>query len=372
MSFKLSWLGIACLFVALVWATSAQAQTNTYSISGNSRTQIGNGLPIPIGFTPVPDGRIQILPGQFIQQTTGPDPKQMTLLPSGATAPGNKVVLPLKWSNSGIFQIATAFAIQAPGVTATLRASGRTGPPVVTWCPGLPVPTASYNPSCSTPPTPGAGPVPGLMRYTRTANQFGGVSQGHLAGPGTLMLNAAGVALPCDFNTGTCIAAIANVSPAPTAAIGGAFGWFNATSNPAPSPGAFNAIVLGGGYPISGYVVYLTSPGLGPGLGNPATSFGGPWTTGRVTIRANSTINGSYELFTITGSDNRVNGLGSISLVAGSVSQRGVSGPNANRGWMNLVISTEVPTTSSHGILWLTLLLAGGGLWLVRRKVVTA
>jgi hypothetical protein len=74
-----------------------------------------------------------------------------------------------------------------------------------------------------------------------------------------------------------------------------------------------------------------------PGFTNMASSFGFPFTTGMVTISAPAAL--GAELFVITGMDNRnVQGSGTIQLVAGALSQRTRSGPNANRGWIKLVL----------------------------------
>ena len=59
------------------------------------------------------------------------------------------------------------------------------------------------------------------------------------------------------------------------------------------------------------------------------------------------------EIFVLSGSDNRVSGVGSISLVAGQLSSRAVLGPNANRGWLNLVVRPPLgalPSISGPGI----------------------
>jgi hypothetical protein len=47
---------------------------------------------------------------------------------------------------------------------------------------------------------------------------------------------------------------------------------------------------------------------------------------------------GDWDTVTITGMDSRVNGVGTISLVSGALSDRLISGPNANRGWLRLTV----------------------------------
>jgi hypothetical protein len=108
---------------------------------------------------------------------------------------------------------------------------------------------------------------------------------------------------------------------------------------------------------------------------NNAQGFGGPWTTGSLTV-IQPLAAAAPETFTLQGSDNRtsVSGLGNISLVAGGVSNRARSGPNANRGWLFLTVASKlapVPSISSWGIASLGILLLGGGaagLALARRR----
>jgi hypothetical protein len=86
------------------------------------------------------------------------------------------------------------------------------------------------------------------------------------------------------------------------------------------------------------------------GFTNMASSTGYPWTTGMITVSAPLAA-GVGEKFTITGMDSRVNGVGTIQLVTGTLSRRTASGPNANRGWMRI----NVPEPSAA-------LAAGAGL----------
>jgi hypothetical protein len=70
-----------------------------------------------------------------------------------------------------------------------------------------------------------------------------------------------------------------------------------------------------------------------------------------MTMTATATAFGGSEMFTRTGSDNRVSGIGNISLVAGAVSARTTSGPNANRGWMTLTVPEPAAMLSAAGAL---------------------
>ena len=75
----------------------------------------------------------------------------------------------------------------------------------------------------------------------------------------------------------------------------------------------------------------------GPASGptNMATATEGfPFATGLITVSAAGAV--PPEVFFAEGSDMRVAGVGNISLVAGALSDRNLSGPNANRAWISL------------------------------------
>jgi len=348
--------------VAGLSATAFAQQTKLYSISGNARYQIGNGLPIPIGFTPAPDGRVAIQPGAAILQTTGPDPKKMIMPPSGAIAPGNPVVIGLFAANPKLFQVATAIPLagpKAPG--ATFSAGGRTGASTVSWCPGSTV-TPSGNPGCASPG--GGSGINGRLVYTKTANQFGGVLQGNVGGFADIAIRVAGTP------PGSVTAVFAIANPFPTGAQGAPFGFVGVTAGAAPAPP--NGV---GGFIAGPNGTLLTQVFAHPtayGVPNPATTYGGPWTTGQVKVSVTANA-GAPEIFTFTGSDNRVNGVGTISLVCGGVSDRGVSGPNGNRGWLNytigpVILDGPVPAVSHGGLAAVFGLLALAGGYTLHRR----
>jgi hypothetical protein len=149
------------------------------------------------------------------------------------------------------------------------------------------------------------------------------------------------------------------------------FGFTNMSVPTAPSPGVFFANVG-----PAGTVLTLLTP-LAPGLTNAGTSWGGPWTTGMLTASAPTA--GPPGKFTLTGSDMRTvgstgpsneGGAGSLSLVAGGFSQRTISGPNANRGWLNFTIGPKVshiPSLPLYGAAALVGLTALSGAYVLRR-----
>jgi hypothetical protein len=358
---KWSLFAIACVLIGLRPASAAAG--HQYPLSGNARFQVGSGLPVPITFGPVPGGRVVAIPGALVEQTEGPDPKQLTIPAGQLTAPGNPITLPVYNSNNGIFQVQTAIGVSFPRQQATFKANGRTGAPTVTFCAGQSV-TPTGNPGCLGAGLPG-NVINGRIRYTKTANQFGGPAQAAFSGIATVALRLSGIP-PCT----NCVVAFVQEMIPPTGAVGAPFGFANQQPNPAPSPGRFFASVTG-----NGFILGVTPPsGIGPGVANPATNYGGPWTTGRVTVSATSTTQGGTEIFTLTGSDNRVSGVGSISLVSGTIVARSLTGPSAGRGWLNLTLGAplpdpqvQVPALADWGVGVVVLLLTYLGMRSTRR-----
>jgi hypothetical protein len=104
-------------------------------------------------------------------------------------------------------------------------------------------------------------------------------------------------------------------------------------------------------------------PYNGPFLTNMVTSSKGfPWSTGFVTISQPAAV--PPEVFYASGTDTRVAGVGNISLVSGALSQRKLSGPNANRGWVSLTLPEPTAALGVAGALAMLGLCHG----LVRRR----
>jgi hypothetical protein len=372
------------LFASLVlvvglWATTAQANTN-HPLTGNARYQIGNGLPIPIAFVPVPLGAVKPTPAATVEQTTGVDPKAMKIkaeaMQYGVPGPANKKVIPVFGANPVLFQVMTNLQLSGPKTDATgfLAKSGRSGPTTVEFCAGQVVgPTT--NPGCTDPNS--GSPIKGLMVYTATANQFGGTGQGNVGGDADVAFIGSptdegkpGGTKCNDVNVG-CKVIFAYANPAATGAYGAPFGWSNTTAGVAPNPTTGRAYVNA---TAGGLITNVVTPGptanSNPGFANPVTEYGGPYTTGEVIISVPQAA-GQPELFTISGSDNRVNGVGTISLVAGSMSNRSLSKPNANRGWMNLTIGKAIPGAPAvppGGLAAIAGLLALAGGYVARQR----
>jgi len=368
MSSMLSKLRLTNLLVvfAFVAGLAATASATVHPLGGNGRFQIGDGLPIPATFQAAPNGRLLPATGAVVTQT-GSDP--MTLkMPNGALkAAVVPFVIPVAVNNTAVYQVKTTLGITYPSSlnnTNTLSAGGRTGAATVSYCPGQSV-TPSGNPGCasgSAAPHPG---VKGIMTYTATSNQFGGPMTGRVFGGADVAI-VGSQAAPC---TG-CLVLMALASPnsTGTGGLGNAFNTMSSTSPGVPaSPGRFVGTITAGGL-ITNVATTLASPGLP----NAASGFGAPWTTGMLSISAPLAL-GAAEVFTLTGSDARVSGVGTISLVAGGLSNRAVSGPNANRGWLNLTIGSPLgalPSMNGPGIAALVglMTLAGGYAMRQRRK----
>ncbi|MGH0030251.1 MAG: hypothetical protein ACQGVC_10700 [Myxococcota bacterium] len=342
-SLRLAALLVATVATAAFWASAAQSVVHT--LGGNARYQIGNGLPIPITGAAAPNGRVLPAGAMTVMQTAAkPGPKKLTLAPGAMTAPGNFIVIPVFLANSKVFQVATAIPIQFPASmgpaagSAVFSAGGRTGGMTETYCPG----SGAVPPfACA---SPAAGTINGLMRYTATKNQFGGPARANAGGSADVAVKG-GSPAPCTAGVGgsvnpACVAAMALATPSPTGAQGAPFGVVIGTAGSAPSPGViFITVTAAGAITGTGGFTPMSSPGLP----NPATSYGAPWTTGMLTVSVTANAGPTPEIFIMSGSDARaVNGRGALSLVSGSVSARTLTGPNANRGWLNLQIGPPV------------------------------
>lgn len=349
--------------VALAALASDAAANHKYSLSGSARFQIGSRLPIPAGFTAPPVGKVGAISGALVEQTTGPDPKQLMLPAGQLTAPAISVTIPMYLARPSLFQVQSALSVSFPRVPATLKANGRTGASTVSFCPGQVV-LPGGNPMCLGPAS--GSPVPGRLRYQKVLNQFGGPAQAAINGSARDALVAASPP-PCAGTAG-CLAAFAQNTPPPTGPWGAPFGVANNVAHPAPSPGLYLVSAT-----INGKIAKQTPTGMGPGVANTFVMYGGPWTTGRVTVSVTGYVKGGTQKFTLTGSDNRVSGVGSISLVSGAVSSRPAYGVEASRGWLNLVVGSAqvhpaVPAVSPFGIGAMALALVLMGVRATRRS----
>lgn len=379
--FGLASIIVATLVLALGWgstATAQQVKSQLYSLTGNTRNQIGDGLPLPITLAPIPNGKVNL--SGFVRQTTGADPKAMIFAQSGLQWGPNTATIGVFPTNSNVFEVQTSLIFQAPHQKEVFKAGGRSGPQNFLWCPGQRLPDSTFAPNCTNPATTvptttfGAIVVKGSLQYIGTATQFGGTSQPNVQGHAIVALRAGASAAPCNgigvggFPTGApnpaCRAGLSVVTPGALGPVGGPLGFFVKTFVPAQP--VYQIAANANGTILSTGAVVGALP-----AGNSVTSYGGPWTTGTVVV----SVPTGAEKFWLKGGDNRVNGVGSISLVAGGVSFRTLSKGNANRGWQNLVVGAALPTVpsvSNTGLALLAMLFAAATTWMVRRSFVRA
>jgi hypothetical protein len=329
--------GAAAMLFAVFVAGAANA--TYYSITGGGgQLQFGVGTPIPLQppqttmITRAPIGTGTKFPPLLIP--VNPDPRKALVRQTGSNpasltvAPGALLRAPA--APKTVFdrnaQIRTKFSFSGPAAkqgTRTFKKNGwRTAP--VSF-PGVPSRSAR-------------------VFYSGSTNRFGGRAQIHLGAQSQGRWIHPGAKLPCkhpDFGglQATCVAQKVVWKPASLVAAGGGIatggghvtkGVVVTTPGGTTMPGTVDASITLFGHIAQAKAAVKT---LG-GVDNKATSVGFPWTTGRVELSQPSAI-GAYEKFTITGKDSRTaKGSGTISLVAGALSDRNLPGPQANRAWM--------------------------------------
>jgi hypothetical protein len=379
-------LVLSCLLLGLGWAVTAQAKL--YSLTGGGgQFQIGGGLPLPIQLTnPTATGTVfpaLLIPakaGEIIKGSTAMAHQQRLEIPAGVLSkPAAQLTLGQFGQNPSLYAVATNLGFVWPAAPAVLSVLARTGAKTTTFG------------------TTGGGQI----RYSNPlAFKFGGPAQFALSpGPPAGRMPAVpvtlyGIAVPGPGNppcvhtaltTGmggpypgpgspACVAALAQALPTGLAGPGGPVGTIVTT--PGGTPMAVSAMgpVPGvgiGKFGPNGTVSFFafTPMRTKAGFTNMASSVGYPWTTGKIQLSAMAL--GAPEMFTITGKDSRTaGGAGTIQLVSGALSQRTRSGPNANRGWVRLILeplNNEVPALSPPMLVVAALLLLFAFGYSVRR-----
>jgi len=360
MSLKRLVLFTTALLLGLGWTVSAQAQTAQYSLTGGGgQLQIGGGLPLPIQLTNptatmtvFPQLLIPVAPGQhIITGTTLMAAQQKLVIPTGVLSkPPAQLTLGQFGQNPTLYAVATNLNWVWPTAPAVLSTLARTGAKTTTFV------TALGN----------------NIRYSNVlAQKFGGpariaINPGPPAGyMPAVAVTIFGIAVPGPGNppcthtalvppfpgpgNPACVAGLAQALPTGFAAPGWVVNNFVATPGGTPAAVAAGGPIPGvgiGKFGANGTISFFTFTPAGTmaGFTNMAGSFGYPWTTGMLTISAPLAA-GAPEIFTITGMDNRTaGGAGTIQLVSGSLSQRTLSGPNADRGWLRLDLVPFVAT----------------------------
>jgi hypothetical protein len=278
----------------------------------------------------------------------------------GQSFPGD-----VRWLPSSVPQSQASTVIGGPAV---LKGGGRSGAPTVTACAGAVVPDpipGTWTGGCTgfTPLTVSGGTgvqvAPALMRYTKTSNQFGGPgSQRQVKRDATSTSN--NWLGRINFNNfiapytaaDMAMTSIKKVYPTlpqnlvEPVAWGAGFGVV--VQRLGANPGNMvSALLTMNGKPQNTATVMITNnppslggPGTGMGLVQTTTSWGGPLTTGMVTVQVIPPASvAPPSTWAVTGSDHRDSqGNGYVSLVSGSVSSRNISGPGTQRTMLTLQV----------------------------------
>jgi len=379
-------------FLCVALASSAQAQIpRKWSLTGGgAQFHIGDGLQLPIqtpaalqGVTGTifPPLLVPVAGTPLVAGTTDKPLKMgggrqgyqrdLTVQAGALKRVASQTTVGLKFSNPVVFAVGTNFNYTWPHQMAMFR-EGNTGPPTVT----------------------GFG---GSVTYSNTLGaRFGGAGfvrlsagppSGLIAPSATVYIKINTVTPPCKHplftspppgTNAACVNGILGVaSPvAPASKTPNLFGAGGIAASTRMTPGvvlAPNVAAVEMGTAPLGTILNAALVASAALPTNMATSAAAPWTTGKVII-TNGAAGGAAETFTNTGKDSRnASGVGTIQFVSGAVSLRPASGPNANRGWLQLVLSnpapgTVLPSLSPMGLgAVATLILLAGGYALRRR-----
>jgi len=337
-------LRIACMLVALSFASTMASAQTYYSITGGGgQAQIGDGLPLPIQVNKTTMGGaigtkgmfptkllipVNPDPGKRLIKQTGAAPAQMKV-PAGVflRVPTKALTVGVAKNNPKVFQVRTKLSFSGPNVTKGTMTFKKDG-----------VRTAA---TVSFPGSPSGA----IAFYSGSTNRFGGPSQTRIAALSKVgvWINP-GAMLPCKHPTfgggnGSCAAPLVPAYPAAIAAAGGAMtkaGKVTAgtlVSTPGGPPAMSPGVVFVSIPNTTGIIAKQVNVKNTGTLTNMAISVGFPWTTGKLKLQGVGALNAA-EVFTITGKDSRTAmGAGTISLVSGALSSRKLSGSNANKSW---------------------------------------
>jgi hypothetical protein len=364
-------LRIASLLVAICFAGAASAQTYYSITGGGGQAQIGDGLPLPIQVNKTPMGApigtgtmfppllipVNSNKAKALVKQTGAAPAQMKVAPGALLrVPTKALVIGVANNNPKVFQVRTKISFSGPANklgTMTFKKDGwRTAPKSFV---GAPAGATAF--------------------YSGSTNRFGGPSQTRIGvlSPVGVWVNA-GAMLPCKHPAfgganASCVAPKVPAHPMTLAAAGGAMtmGGVVTAGTTVTTPGvpATNPGVVVVSIPNTTGKIAKSATGVKTGtLTNMATSVGFPWTTGKIVLSQQSALQ-VVEKFTITGKDSRTAmGAGTISLVSGALSDRNLSGPNANKSWARYTLPEPGPALGAAAALAVLGLCHG----LVRRR----
>ncbi len=375
----------ALSLLGLGLTTAAQAARTFPLTGGGAQLHIGNGLALPIQaaipnfpLTPTmfPTLLVPAKAAQFVVGSTGkplltamstvsgPVTKsgyqRRLKIPAGVLSkPAVQKTVGVKFSNPTVFAVGTNVNYVWPAAPATFSVDAAVGGPVI----------AAFG---------------GTMTYSNTlGHRFGGPANfvlapgvgGIIPAPVTVYIKINGTTPPCThpaFAGGAagCVAGILQALPTGLFAIGAA------TPTTYMTPGGMvagmNLAAMKMGAVPLGTVLAKALVATVALPTNMATSQPGSWTTGQVII-SNPAAGGMGEKFTLSGMDARgATGAGTIQLVSGSLSKRTASGPNANRGWLRLILGPglpKVPSMSPMGFAAAAALMLLGFGYATRRRL---
>jgi hypothetical protein len=383
---------LACLLIGLTWASAAQAQMTRFLLTQpaagrktGGQLQIGAGLPLPVGTAGVFTGGATVgdaanFPPLFVP----PAVVKKTIMQNLSTTAGGQIALPagvLTYQADGVpdyigvfvanpivYQVATTLDYSWPNAAAVLAPGGAPGPNAF------------------------AGPAGGIISYSGGTKAFGGPALFAIAaGPGagtyaipviggmtpiaTVFVNVGGVSPFLGMNVvlvgaSNPLGVAAQGAPTASPATSTMFGAVPNANHPINFPVGGGGCTMwcatpNGKIPLNAAMTTWSfgAGGALPGPTNMATAVEGfPFSTGLVTVSAMGAV--PAEVFFAEGTDMRVNGVGNISLVAGSLSQRMLSGPNANRAWVSLNLPEPPAALGAAAALGMLVLCHG----LLRRR----
>jgi hypothetical protein len=407
-------IALTMFLMPLVYSTTASAQAGaacvgtTCGLGGQMRSQVGYGLPVPISIAPYQlgpfvditiqtqpatpgglpvngrglgqHGQVKVTPNATIMQTLGPAPRALTLAPGVFHYQEPQRSIGVLGFAPGVFSVQTNVIYDSPhpgttefgatipttptlGQSGMFSAGGRAGLPTVSFCAGQTgTPGNNFNGNCTVPAN-GIG-INGLARFTKTRNQFGGISRTRVLGTAKVYINADGLNLadvPC---TG-CRFQISEAHPVSALVAGGPFGVTVMFPAFQTATGLYTGAIGFNGTILSvGDAVTVAGAGI-PLTGQAGTSIGFPITTGMLTISVTSVVGATPEIFARSGTDARdANGNGVVAMVTGTMSARTRSLGNANPKWITL----EIPEPSTIMAVSAGLLALFGYHQLVRRR----
>ena len=375
-------LCIAVVVLGLSLAATAQAKKFALT-GGGGQLHIGNGLMLPIqaAATAVTTGTV--FPNLKVPVRAGPTPpivsgtvtkplltamatpagpvtksgyqRQLSVGTAVLTKPEAQTVVGGYWSNPNLFAVASGASYAWPAAAAVFST-------------GNAVPTTTVA---------GQG---GTLTYSNALGaRFGGPAQFRLSkGAPTGNVPSAGVTVFARINTQVppcthtafggsdpnCVAGLLAAGVLSTALLGQGASTAAVVTSPG-GPIAPNVAVLKVGTSPPGTILAAVNVATNTAIPtNMAVSQGGPWTTGQIIVSQPAAI-GGLEKFTLSGKDSRtLHGAGTIQMVSGSLSTRPATGPNGNRGWIELTLKRTgggVPMLSpSMQVIAIAMLLLAG------------